>query len=701
MKKNKKMKFLFTVMLLVSILLSSVSVSAVSFTHRDNVDGSSSTVLSGETYMAKTTVSAVDYNLEESFSDMSDMCVFGDKIYVLCAKKSFIAVINKDYTFDRVIEPVDGDGYKVKFKGAQGIYVEDDSIYVCDTNHEKIIILDTKGLLKEEIKCPKSSLIPKDFVYQPMRIVKDNDGYMYVLSLGCFYGLMTFSPENEFMGFYGANQVKSTVLDTFSYMFELLTSNDTKKSASEKKLPYSFVDVSLDSDGFITACTGKTEDWNNSSGQIRKLSPTGVNILKKKNLDGSTSSADSYNFLENTVVTKFGSARMQSFVSIECDGNFIYALDRTYGVIYIYDTDCNLVGTFGGGIGKGIRLGQFKDPVSVVVNGDDVLVADAKNENITVFSKTNYGKLLLNAQNLQLSGKYEEALPKWEEVLSYDSGCQIAYRGLALDYYNNKDYSKTMQYAKQGKDYSTYDLAYQVVLKKAVADNFVWIVIISVLIIGFVVFAVIKLKSKHIKNDKLSTLFSFAIHPFNSVSDIKYKKKGSLLYSSVIVCLFFLAKALEATASGFLFTKQDIENYNLFYTIIQTFGLVALWTVSNWLVCTLFSGKGTVKEVYICTSYALMPIVIFTFVKILFSYFLPLSSLGLVNGFYIAVLLYSLFLICVSIVTVHEYSFGKFILTSIVTVLGMILIVFVIFIMIILLQQFWNLLYSVLMEIFY
>ena len=699
--RNTHIGKLLVCILSVTVVLSSISVSALSFTHRDNIDGSSKTVLSYDTYIPTQSLSAADYGLDDSFKDISDIYISADnKIYLLCNNKSFIAVLNADYTLNRFFNVLDKDGNKIDLHGANGIYVENDKIYICDTDGTRIIITDLLGKYIDEMGCPESDLLPETFIFQPMRVVRDSDGFLYVLSAGCFYGLLTFSPENEFMGFYGANQVKSTILDTFSYLFELLTSNDAKKSVSEKKLPYSFVDMTIDNEGFVTACTGLTTAISN--GQIRKLSPKGINIIKKRNIDGSSTGADSLNFLENSYVASWNwdTTRMQNLVSIECsyDG-YIYALDQTYGIVYIYDNACNMLGSFGGGAGKGNRLGEFQKATAMAVNCDDVIIADGKTGLITVFRKTEYAKALFKAQSMYLRGDYDEAFPLWQEVISYDSGNQLAYRGLAMGYYNEGQYQKAKAYAKQGDDLFTYDLAHQKILKTAIANNFIYITIAVLLLIALSVWIILKRKDKEVTtNSKLKTVFRFSVHPFAASSDIKYKQMGSTLYASIALTAFFLAFALQITASGFLFRNQDADSYNVFYTIAQTFGMVVLWSVANWLVCTLFSGNGKISEIYICSSYSLAPLTLFTFIKIICSYFLPLSAAGLVNGLYIAVLIYTFFILAVSIMTIHDYSFPKFLVTGIVTVIGMILIVFIIFMVVILLQQFWNLLYSVYME---
>ena len=163
--------------------------------------------------------------------------------------------------------------------------------------------------------------------------------------------------------------------------------------------------------------------------------------------------------------------------------------------------------------------------------------------------------------------------------------------------------------------------------------------------------------------------------------------------------LFYIGKVLESTAAGFLYTNVSQRNYNTLITLAQTIGLIVLWSVTNWLVCTLFEGKGRFGEVYISTAYATIPMVLFSFVKVIASHFLPLSGIGFLEAVGVFILIYTFYLLSVAMMTVHEFTFTKFLLTSAVTIFGMLLVVFIGFMIIVLLQQFWNFIYAIYMEV--
>lgn len=701
-------KTILTICIAVLLIVSSgLAVSADSFTHKDEPNSTTTQALSRELYAASRTISAADLGLEDSMEEITDLHSTPDGyVYILVSKLSKIVVLNPDYTLKGVIVPHEADGTEIIFEGAKGVYVDKNGdIYVSDTNNGRVLITDSTGLFKESWGVPDSPLIPDDFNYQPMRFIKDDDGYAYIMSLGCYYGALAYSPDKEFMGFYGANRVSATALNTISYLFDRLTSNDTKKAASAKVLPYSFVDMAVDSDGYLTVCSGKTAVYSNGNGQIRKISPGGSNILLKRDLSGSANASDSLNFLESRLFAAGfnGIPRTQDLIALDVsEDNYIFALDGVYGLIYVYDNNCNLLGSFGGGVGEGKELGKFITPSALTIQGDSLLVADSKAEQITVFDKTEFGSLFFKAQSLTLKGDYAESKALWEQVLSQDNGCQLAYRGLANAAYSEKDYVAALDYAEKGLDYATYDLAWQVQIKQFIANYFVWFFIGAIALVAVLAVLLVKLKKREtalIQNPKVSTFLSVAAHPFRAFEDVKYKKRGSLLIAGILIVLFFFASALEATSTGFLFCQNSDRTYNILYTLASTVGLVLLWAIVNWLMCTLFSGKGSFKEVLVVTAYSLLPLIIFTFVYVGMSHILPLSGGALMDGLRTVVLIYTFYLLAVGMMAVHEYTFPKFLITGVVTLVCMVLAVCIGFIMVILLQQFWNFLYSIFIEI--
>lgn len=678
-----------------------------SFVHNDTASGAIESGLTQEMYNASKVITAGSLGLEKSLSGIQDICSdANNNVYVLVSDWSQVVILNSDYTLNKVLKVIDAEGNNISFMGANGLFVDKDGkIYICDTNNSRILIVDFEGNLIETWGKPESDLIPEDFYYQPCKMVRTEKGYTYILSLGCYYGALLYSPENEFLGFYGANNVKSTALDTLGYLWDRLTQTDVKKAYSVKKLPYSFVDLCLDSDDYVVTCTGATEKDNNGTGQIRKLSPSGENIMNKRKTDGTSVSANDVNFVEDAYTMVYGMKRLQNIVSIDVDeNNFIYAVDSQKGFIYVYDEECNLLAGFGGGSDRSTYKGLFDSPRALCINQSNILVGDGDTNSITVFELTEYGRLLMDAQLTYINGEYAEGKALWEQVRDRNQSCQLAYRGLAIAYLSEGDYQNALECAERGLDYTVYDLAYKVIRNEYILDNFGWMAAIAVaLIAGLITFFVI-VKRKNIvliKNIKVKTALAAPIHPFGAFDDVKYKNRGSVVIALVILVLFYIANVLKETSSGFMATNTDIHKYNTLFTLAETVGLLLLWSVANWLISSSFSGKGNFKEVLIATTYSIIPLTLFTFVRVIISHVISLSGLAVVDAIGTVVLIYTFFLLSIAIMTIHEYDFFKFMGTGIVTILFMVLIVFVMFLVGVLLQQVGEFIVSIFQEVFY
>lgn len=678
-----------------------------SFVHNDTASGVIESGLTQEMYNASKVITAGSLGLEKSLSGIRDICSDeNNNVYVLVSDWSQVVILNSDYTLNKVLKLHDAEGNDVSFAGANGLFVDKDGkIYICDTNNARILIADIEGNILETWGQPESDLIPEDFYYQPCKMVRTDKGYTYILSLGCYYGALLYSPDNEFLGFYGANNVKATALDTLGYLWDRLTQTDAKKALSAKKLPYSFVDLCLDSGDYIVTCTGATEEGKNGTGQIRKLSPGGENIMNKRKTDGTSVSANDVNFVEEKVTMAFGEKKTQNIVSLDVDENdFIYAVDSQKGLIYVYDEECNLLAGFGGGADRSTYKGLFDSPKAIGINQRNILVADGDTNSITVFELTEYGKLLMDAQLTYINGEYAEGKILWEQVRDRNQNCQLAYRGLAIAYLSEGDYENALECAERGLDYTVYDLAYKVIRNEYILDNFGWMAAIAVaLIAGLITFFVI-VKRKNIvliKDIKVKTALAAPIHPFGAFDDIKYKNRGSVVIALVILALYYIANVLKETASGFMATNTDIHKYNTLFTLVETVGLLLLWSIANWLICSSFAGKGNFREVLIATSYSMIPLTLFTFVRVIISHVISLSGLAVVDAIGTVVLIYTFFLLSIAIMTVQEYDFFKFVGTGIVTVLFMVLIVFVMFLVGVLLQQVGEFIVSIFQEIFY
>lgn len=650
-------------------------------------------------FQAYDTISGEEYSIG-AFNELQHMCVYDGLLYVLDGANGRIVVLDKEYKLVEQITAISFQGQRLTFAGAQGLFVDETGLYIADTLNKRVIC-SKNGVAFQVITKPDDTTIPEKFNFAPTRLIRDSSGYFYLLCEGSYYGMMVFTKEYEFAGFFGANNVTKSFGTAIKEAIAGLFDTEEKHASSVQTLPYTMLDVCLDADGFIVTINDQ------SQGQIRRYGLAGTNILKR--LDGySYVSTDSYNFADTQIAyrdktTQYGGYVYSAFNAITSDADgFYYVVDGTRGRIFIYDTDANCISVFGGGLNRGDQLGTFVTPSAITVFGDDLLVSDFYTGKITVFRKTEYGKLLLLADSLTVDSHYESAKSYWEKVIEQDKNCQLAYKGLAKAALEEGDYQTALSLSKLAYDRTTYSKVYENVRNAFIQDNFWWIMLVSIAGIAAIVAFIIISRRKAVvlvKNRKLNLALSVTLHPIASLNELKQKKQFSMPIAVVFMALFYISSVLKSVYGGFMFTKDVGSNYNALIEMVGTVGIVLLWTVSNWLCCSLFQGRGDMKEIFCASCYALLPVIVFNFAYLVLSYVLiPSANSGfdLINEICYGLMIIYLLL---GITIVHDFSFFKSIAMAILILLGMFVVAFVIFVMLSLSQNVVNFIVQIFNEV--
>ena len=99
-------------------------------------------------------------------------------------------------------------------------------------------------------------------------------------------------------------------------------------------------------------------------------------------------------------------------------------------------------------------------------------------------------------------------------------------------------------------------------------------------------------------------------HPFDGFWDLSREKRGSLGAANIIVFLVLLVRLLSMQFTPFLFMNVYWPSVNIIQQCLAVLLPLLFFVAGNWGLTTLFEGKGTFKDVYIATCYALTPYVI-------------------------------------------------------------------------------------------
>lgn len=625
--------------------------------------------------------------------------------YVLDGGVSKVYIFDKDYKLIKTIgnlfetkEKMDAynaainsgaeapaDAKPLTFKDAPGIFVDKQNfIYIADKVGKRVLKFNEEGIIDNIYTLPKADIIPSDFKYQPIKIAVDREGYLYVLSQGSYYGAILYSPEEEFLGFFGSLKVKATLSQAVTTLWNRLFMNAEKISRDIKTLPNTFTDMWIDDEDFVYIATG--EDTTDK-GHVKRLNPGGIDILGCDEINFADEGADG---------TLTSGMRKQSMCGLSVDkAGFIYLLDNVYGKIYLYDEEGTLLQAFGGGVGSAEQDGLLQQPSGITVNGGDIVVVDnTYNGNaITVYRTNEYGALVKKAQALTLVGDYAESHQYWEEVIKLDKNNQAAYSGIAKSYLVAGEIDKALEYARTGYDRETYSLAFQDKRTEILEKNFTWVAIIAVVVVGLFLWLIVY-TTKHnvsiIKNEKVRNMTTVIFHPFDCFRNVKEKGLISIPICIAIVILYYIFSVMTSTVGGFPFVYFDPSSYNALFILLQTVGIVVLWTISNWAVCTLMSGKGKLKEIFTVMCYSLVPSLIGSICFVVLTNVLVPDEITFITIFMNITTWYTYILLAIGSIQIHDYSLGKFIWTAFLTILGIAIIIFLAITIIILIQQTWG-----------
>jgi hypothetical protein len=167
------------------------------------------------------------------------------------------------------------------------------------------------------------------------------------------------------------------------------------------------------------------------------------------------------------------------------------------------------------------------------------------------------------------------------------------------------------------------------------------------------------------------------LHPFDGFWDLTRERRGSVSAANFIVFMVLAVRLFSLKQTSFMFLQVYWPRVNIFQQCLAVLLPLGVFCVGNWALTSLFEGKGTLRDVYIATSYALAPYVLFSLPAILLSNFITVDE-GVIYSIlsFIAVLYPALLIIC-AMMQIHDYTLGKTLLFTLMSVFAMLVIIFI------------------------
>ncbi|MBO4389555.1 MAG: YIP1 family protein [Lachnospiraceae bacterium] len=167
-------------------------------------------------------------------------------------------------------------------------------------------------------------------------------------------------------------------------------------------------------------------------------------------------------------------------------------------------------------------------------------------------------------------------------------------------------------------------------------------------------------------------------HPLDGFWDLNHERRGSVGAATVIILMMVLTNLLRMQYSSFLFVHVRWSRVNLAIQIAGVLAPVLIGVVANWSITTLMDGKGTMKDIYMAAGYSLTPYVLINLPLILLSNVITVDEGSFYEVFEGIALVWVGLLLMSAMMMIHDYSLLKALFAAVITVVGMMIIVFLI-----------------------
>lgn len=684
------MKKLYSVLLvafaMLMILPTMVSAATPYATYTYSASG---TVLtSPAAYVPDTTVDAAYMGYTGAITDPRDLFVGPDqKVYIVDAGSQSVIVCDRYYKYLYSISTfVNEHGVPDSFSNPSGVFVNEENIFVCDTDNNRIVMFDAEGNYIKIIPKPVSNLFEEGSIYKPVACAVDQYGRIFVVSSTTYQGIIVLNTEGQFFGFIGAQKVSISALEILWRKIQ----TDEQRDQSEEYISTEFNNITIDKDNFIYVTTSSIPESDqqnaiNSKSKasdfapVKKLNASGSDVMKR---NGFYPPSGEVRITFSSRAMIFGPSKIID-AAIGPEGTWSI-IDEKRSKVFTYDDNGNLLFTFGD---KGNQTGNIESIEAIVYQGSKILLLDKTNDNIVIFRRTEYADLLIQALRHNNERKYDVTIDDWTEILKRNNNFDAAYIQIGKALYRQAKYEEAMEYYKSAYDTENYSESYKEV-RKAWANKFFWIipiviVAVCILIAKFFGFAAkvnkrtaLKVGRKSLKEELLYA-FHVIVHPFDGFWDLKHEQRGSVRSGFVILLITIIVYFYNSIGKGYIFNPRPSTTFNIMGSISAVLAPLLLWTIANWCLTTLFEGEGSMGDIFTACCYCLTPLPLLILPATIASNFLAANEGGLITMLQSFAYIWLGILLFFAMMVTHDYSVGKNILTCVASIVGMAFIMFI------------------------
>lgn len=612
-----------------------------------------------------------------------DFC-FDDQgnVYIADTGNNRIVIADAQFRFVGEIREVQTENGAEPLKEPQGVFAHKGFLYVADTENSRALKITTDGRVLAQYTRPDTPEYTAE-MYRPVKIAVDKDDSVFILSEGVFQGLLLYENSGEFRSFFGSAPVQPSFKLLMDRLWKRILSKE-QRAAMSNYVPVEYANLNVDAQGFVYACCLYTD---NNTEQIRKLNYLGNNIYPYTG-----------NFGEETVVYYKRNTIRTTFADVkpEADG-ILFGLDNTRGRVYGYDREGNRLFVFGG---LGEAKGTFENAAALDSFGERVYVLDKSAGTLTSFLPTDYGKNIRQAVGFYNRGEYGEAQDLWEAILAQNCNLELAYDGMGEAYLKSGDYRQAVEYFRLANNQERESAAFQKYRGQVLRENIVWVALAVILLLAAVLLLTRrsfwqKRRSRRSAGKKpagpvrrtLQNMGLVLIHPLTTLEELKYQRYTNWGMAGILTAVLFVERVASRQLTGFRFNEYQADTLNIAVELLLTVAPCVLFCLANWACCSILSGEGRFGEIVTFSSFALIPYLLFQIAGIALSNVLTLAEGDFLNWFLLIGTLWSVFLLFQAVRIVHQYTVGKTILLILLSLAGILIILFICLLLFSLFQQ--------------
>ncbi|MCR5215117.1 MAG: YIP1 family protein [Eubacterium sp.] len=204
-----------------------------------------------------------------------------------------------------------------------------------------------------------------------------------------------------------------------------------------------------------------------------------------------------------------------------------------------------------------------------------------------------------------------------------------------------------------------------------------------------------------LSKEKWKYAFYTVSHPADGFYEIRHRDRGSIPVAIILVILFSISFSINRMAASFIVNNIEPATVDSFKELISVLLFYLLICVGNWSVTCLMEGKGRLKDIAIAVGYSTIPAMVCISLGTILSQFIAQDE----GAFYYMLIgvgiAYTCFMLLIGVMTVHNFSLGKTLVTIFLTLVAILLIIFIVLLFFDLINQVYSFIRSIYQELVY